>query len=172
MTDLKKCLMAVATLVLLSACGSDHDHESHESHEGHLTVTEAWSPPAPSTVNVAAGYFVAANLSNHALTIVEATSPAYADVALHRSFIEDGLVHMGAVSEIPIEAGDKVEFSPGGLHLMLKRPDRRYSVGEQFPVSLHFSNGENVTFNMQVKHREEGASEATGLEMDHSHHGH
>ncbi|MDQ2078043.1 copper chaperone PCu(A)C [Marinimicrobium sp. ABcell2] len=169
MTDLKRYLLAGVVIASLSACGSGTDEVAGA---GYLTITDAWSPLAPSTVNVAAGYFVASNLSSDSVTIVEATSPAYSEVALHRSFIEDGLVHMGGVNQISVEAGDKVEFSPGGLHLMLKRPDRRYSVGDQFPVSLHFSNGENVTFNMQVKRREQAANEATGLEMDHSHHGH
>lgn len=41
-------------------------------------------------------------------------------------------------------------FAPGGPHLMLIGLQRALEVGEQFPVTLHFDDGDSIALDVTV----------------------
>jgi periplasmic copper chaperone A len=73
--------------------------------------------------------------------LVGVASPVAPDVMLHRSFEEGGMMKMEHVLAVPIDAGQRVEMKPGGMHIMLVNLKRPLKKGDQLPLSLRFERG-------------------------------
>jgi copper(I)-binding protein len=145
--------------------------EAHHAKKGSsvLQISQAWSPPAPPTVDVHAGYFTIVNHSKKARVILAASSSQYEQITVHRTTLTDGVASMQSVASLPIAAGEQVRFAPGGLHLMMLRATGKRHEGDQFPITLHFQSGETLTFAMTVT-RAERAGHVSKPAMDHSMH--
>jgi len=52
---------------------------------------------------------------------------------------------------VPLAAGAKVEFKPGGLHVMLIGLKQDLKVGDQFELTLHFKNHADIVLKVIVK---------------------
>lgn len=74
-------------------------------------------------------------------TIVGVRSPAFADVSLHETRIVDGVSRMRALPELRLAAHGTAELKPGGLHLMLMRPDKPLRPGDKVPVEFVLKEG-------------------------------
>jgi len=115
-----------------------------------LTVSDAWMrvivPSRP-----AAGYFTVTNGSDAAIDLTAAASPGCASLMLHRSMEENGIGKMMMVAKVPVPAKGRVAFEPGGYHLMCMSPSAQMTPGAMIPVTLTFSNGENLTAEFAVK---------------------
>lgn len=71
-------------------------------------------------------------------TLLAVSSPE-ADASIHRSTTStDGLASMDHITELPIPAGETIEFAPGGLHVMLDEPDRDLEIGDEVQLVLTF----------------------------------
>ncbi len=100
-----------------------------------------------------AGYFDLVNDSNQRVTLVDASSPVFRTVELHRSSEKDGMSSMISVRRIEVIAGRTFHFSPDGYHLMLMGRRRSLRVGDKVPVTLQFSGDKTL----QVIFKIEGA---------------
>ena len=154
-------LAAVAAM----AC---EDHKTAMASSG-LHIQQAWSPTAPPTIGVHAGYFTVMNHADAPQVIIGASSPVYERVEMHRTTLANGVASMQAVDAITIAPGEQVAFAPGDLHLMLMDAANPRATGDQFPVTLQLQNGETLTFQMTVKPMHMGDHSATPM-ADHSMH--
>ncbi|MDT8438322.1 MAG: copper chaperone PCu(A)C [Wenzhouxiangellaceae bacterium] len=84
-----------------------------------------------------AAYFEIANHGDARVRVTGARSDAFGRVMIHRSVVEDGQARMrhqdGGVAIVP---GQRVAFAPGGLHLMLMRPQKALNVGDSVEIVL------------------------------------
>lgn len=84
-----------------------------------------------------AGYFEMRNRSRNSVQLTAARSPAFGEIMIHRTVVQDGSSKMehqhGGVMLAP---GDVVSFEPGGLHLMLMDAKQSLEVGDEVPVTL------------------------------------
>lgn len=96
----------------------------------------------------AAGYMVLENLSGQKITLLEAVSD-FGFTMLHTSEEKDGVVSMIHLDQIDIDKGDKVNFIPGGLHIMFVGIDRDLRVDSTKDILLKFRNSEK-TFTKTV----------------------
>jgi copper(I)-binding protein len=62
-----------------------------------------------------------------------------------------GVMSMQQQSAITIPANGKVEFGPGGLHVMLLNLRKDLRPGEKFQVNLNFQNKGNVKVEAEVR---------------------
>ncbi len=115
-----------------------------------IEITNAWTPPQPSSVSVHAGYFTLHNNSQDTLTLVGVSSPEFSAIEIHESQMIDGVFQMRRLSEISIEARTKIEFKPTGLHLMMRNMTSKKVLGDNFPVKLFFASGDSVEFVMSL----------------------
>jgi copper(I)-binding protein len=135
-----------------------------------LAVSNAWIRMAPPVLKTHGGYFTITNQGHHAKELVEASSPNYEAVELHVSRVENGVATMQRLESIEIPAGGKIEFKPGGMHLMLLSAKKPLAPGAMVPIQLGFRDGSELTVKaMVMKDAPEGASQMK--EMDHSEHG-
>ena len=119
-----------------------------------IEVTDAWINEAPPTVKVLAGYFSVSNLSNEAVDIVAARSPAFEKVEFHLTETRDGVASMQKLEAVTIPAQSDFSFIPGAYHLMLFNPDKAPKSGEVISLQLTFSNGVSIDVEAEVKRGE------------------
>lgn len=114
------------------------------------------------------GYVVLENHGDRAVALRSASSPAYADVMLHKSSTETGMGRMETVDMLSIPAHGKAALSPGGYHLMLMKATGAVKVGDKVRIDLRFADGSTLATDFEAK----PANTVDGGEMpgmDHHH---
>jgi len=141
--------------------------------ENMLVVENAWSPQSPPGVSVVAGYLSAINISKNSITVTGLSSPAYQTVEIHRSLIENGVASMVEVKSLLINPGERIEFSPGGLHLMLINRKQTNTPAKFLPIKLHLDSGGFISFVLDVvpKHMRPSVNSEAHDHSVHMHHG-
>lgn len=139
---------------------------------GALEVTDPWTRPAPAGA-VGVGYMAIANTGKAAVRLVAASTPAAKAVSLHRSSVVNGVARMSTVAGgIAIPAGGSAVLGPGGYHMMLEGLAKPLGLGERAPLTLKFSNGQQVQVELAVQ-LQAGGPGPTGMDamsgMDHRH---
>ena len=59
-------------------------------------------------------------------------------------------MRMRALGRVPLAAGGRVTFAPGGLHLMLMGLAAPLTEGTAFPLTLRFADGDSRTVEVAV----------------------
>lgn len=114
-----------------------------------ITAEQCWVRLLPSHLP-SAGYLVLHNQSDEAIEVLAATSPSYDDVMLHETIEEDGMAKMQMVEHLLVPAAGKLDFTPGGLHLMFEQPTGALSVGDTMPLTLLFSGEQKLEVSCKV----------------------
>jgi copper(I)-binding protein len=132
--------------------------------EPSVTAESAWVAWAPPTLKVHAAYLTLNNESASDKQVLGADSPDYERIELHRSVVKDSVSAMQPVESIIVPANGRVEFAPGGLHLMLVGPKRPQVPDGRVKIVLHLSGAEEIEVSAVVRRREDAGHSA------HSHH--
>ena len=128
-----------------------------------LEVRDAWlrePPPSPTTT---AGYVTLHNTGTAAITLTGARS-TLGRVELHETRVEDGVARMRPVSALTVPPGGRLEFKPGGLHLMLIEPKPAPKAGGRVPLWLQTREAGEIQAEFEVR--------AGGDGSGHAHHHH
>lgn len=115
-----------------------------------LEVSNAWVRVIPGGAP-AGGYFDLRNNGRTGVQLVGASSPAFGQVMLHQSVIEQGQNRMSHVAKLDVAPASAITFSPGGYHLMMLQPVGKLTMGEKIPVTLQFAGGNHVTAQFDVR---------------------
>jgi len=122
-----------------------------DSAPGGITVLAAWSRATGPGMSVGAGYMMIANLGAAPDRLLSVSSPIAERVEIHRTSIEDGTVRMRQVADgVTVPARGTVEFSPGGLHLILVQLKQSLRAGQSVPLTLVFERAGAFTASMSV----------------------
>jgi copper(I)-binding protein len=84
-----------------------------------LTVTDAWSRTTPPGATMGVVYFRLHNGSGKSDRLLKLRTSVAASASVHRTEIVEGMARMREVSVLHVAPGERVEFAPGGLHVML-----------------------------------------------------
>lgn len=111
--------------------------------------------------------------------LVQADSPVAKHVEVHEMVMDNNVMKMRQVPEVPLPGGKTVELKPGSYHIMLIDLHGQVKEGENVPLTLTFedADGKRNTVDLQapVRPLASGAN-AGGHGHDHSHgkpaHGH
>lgn len=98
-----------------------------------------------------AGYFVMDNKGNEDRRLVGAASVAFGAVHIHQTVETDGTASMRPVESVTVPKSGRIEFQPGGYHLMLMQRQKELEVGDQVPVTLEFEDGGSQSVVFTVK---------------------
>lgn len=131
--------LTLVTLIFLSACGKN---------EPHVEISNAWTRATQEEQDVGASYMTLT--ANKDLTLTEIESSATEDVEIHSMTMENGIMKMRMLDELPLKANEPVELSPGGFHLMLFDLEKPLKVGQNVSFTLHFKDkkGKELTLNI------------------------
>ncbi|MFZ5656708.1 MAG: copper chaperone PCu(A)C [Pseudomonadota bacterium] len=113
-------------------------------------VETGWVRMAPG-MPMGAAFAVVRNPCRVQAEIVSAGSPAFADVSLHETRIENGMSRMRAVPRVVLPAGGTVELKPGGLHVMLMQPRGQVRQGSRVRLEFVLADGRRVFADVPVR---------------------
>lgn len=119
---------------------------------GDLRIERPWSRVTPPGTPVGAGYMTILNTADEPDRLLAAGSPAAGRVQIHRSVKKDGtssMVHQEGGVVVPPDG--RIEFSPGGYHLMLMQLEAPLEQGERVPVILRFEQAGRVEVQFMVR---------------------
>jgi len=105
---------------------------------GDLTVTSAWARAMPPGAAIGAIYLRIENGSTKSDRLLKLKTPIATSAGVHRTDIEEGIARMREVAVLHVAAGEKVEFAPGGLHVMLMGLKKPLVAGKTFELELVF----------------------------------
>lgn len=105
---------------------------------GELSVTNAWSRSTPPAAKVGVVYFTLRNETKKSDRLLKISSPVAAKVEVHRTEVLDGIARMREVAVLHVDAGQTLEFQPGGLHVMLTGLRQPLVAGTKFDLELLF----------------------------------
>lgn len=118
---------------------------------GTLDVTDAWARPMPQGQNSAA-YFVIENGTGSDDTLLSASTDIAETAETHMSMMDtNGVMSMQMQEAVSVTAGQKVEFKPGGLHIMLFNLKEELTPGDTFSLTLNFKQAGSIVVDVQVK---------------------
>jgi copper(I)-binding protein len=72
-------------------------------------------------------------------------------VDMHESKMEGDVMQMHPVETVPLQAGAKTTFKPGGLHIMLIGVKKDLKIGEEIEIILHFKNSDDINISVLVR---------------------
>lgn len=134
--------ISVLGLVLLSGCAS---------RPNEIIIKDAWARPAKAGSNSAV-YFTLENPLHDSEALIKVDGEVAESVELHESTMDDqGTMMMRPLETVPINANSKVEFKPGGLHVMLFKLKRDLNAGDQFTLTFHFQAHPDLIQQILVK---------------------
>jgi copper(I)-binding protein len=135
---------------------------------GSVVVEKPWIRATPGGAKVAAGYMTIENTGGEADRLMGASMSRSGRVEVHETLTERGVAKMRERSGgIEIKPGEKVEFKPGGLHVMFMELNAPLKAGESVSGTLRFEKAGTVEVEYKVE-----AVGAKGRSSGGGHHGH
>lgn len=125
-----RCVCVMLFALALPASAADQ-------RAGALIITQPWSRATPPGAPTGVAYLGIAN-KGPADTLVRVESPVAREVQIHMSYTEDGMMRMRPVASLEIPEKGRVQFKPGGLHLMLVGLKQPLTEGDRVALTLVF----------------------------------
>jgi copper(I)-binding protein len=122
-------LLALPMALLLAASGA---------MAGELTVTSAWARATPPGISMGVVYFHLENGSTKSDRLLKLKTSVAASAGVHRTEIVDDVARMREVAVLHVAPGEKIEFAPGGYHVMLMGLKKPLVAGKTFELELVF----------------------------------
>lgn len=113
-----------------------------------VTVSDAWARATRPGQKVGAAYMALQSPADTALVKVE--SPAAGTVEIHTMTMNDGVMKMRMLEDLPLKANETVKLAPGGFHLMLFDLAKPLQAGETVQFTLHFKDSAGNTSSLQT----------------------
>jgi copper(I)-binding protein len=103
-----------------------------------LTVTNAWSRSTPPVAKVGVVYFTLTNDTGKSDRLLKLSASVAEKVEVHRTEVQDGIARMREVVVLHVDAGQTLEFKPGGMHVMLMGLRKPLVAGTAYELDLLF----------------------------------
>ena len=137
-------ILIFAGTLLLSACGA-------AGKEGiDIEAHDYWARTALKDGNSAA-YMLLHNHTANDNAVVGVSSDVATATEIHLSQITaDGTMEMIKQESVVLPADGEVEFKPGSYHVMLIGLKQDLKAGDEFTLTLHFKNHDDITLTVPV----------------------
>lgn len=127
MMKLIKSIISLLVLAfLLSACEVNN----------RVAVIDSWARASVPGQSVGAAYMTLISADDS--TFVRAETPIASSVEIHSMTMDNGVMKMRMLPELPLKAGKEEKLAPGGFHLMLFDLKKQLKAGEQLELKLTF----------------------------------
>lgn len=122
-----------------------------QAEECRPRIEAAWVREAPPGVPSLAGYLRLHNACGKAIQVVDVESLDFGRPMIHRTENAGGISRMRPAGELVVEPGHELRFEPGGLHLMLMQPARRFVAGNVVRFRLVLADGRRLYVEAPVR---------------------
>lgn len=124
---------------------------AHEFKAGPLKIGHPWSRATPAGAKVGGGYLSIENTGTTADRLVSVSVPFAARSEIHEMAVKDGIMTMRPMDTgVELPAGTKVEFKPGGYHIMFMELKQQLKQGEMMKGTLTFEKAGTVDVEFKV----------------------
>ena len=89
--------------------------------------------------------------AKEAMALVGVSSPVAGVAEVHEMKMEGDVMKMRAIPILDLPAGKKVDFKPGGYHVMLMDLKAPLALGSTVPVTLTFKDAKGVQSKLALK---------------------
>jgi len=129
-----------------------------------IRIDDPWTRATAPGQKVAGGYMRLTATAD--MTLVGGSSPVSSHFELHTMRMDNGVMVMREVENIPLPKGKTVELKPGGLHIMFIGLKQPIKPGDKVPVALRVrgSDGKEHALNTELEARAPG-----GMPHRHAH---
>lgn len=103
-----------------------------------VKLSDAWVRASNPGQSVGAAYVTLSSAQD--VTLVYAETERAGTVEMHSMTMQNGVMKMRSIEELPVPAGKPVKLAPGGLHLMLFELPTPFKAGEQVKFRLCFKD--------------------------------
>lgn len=156
------CLIVVTTTVWFISSANAHDYDHDNFHVDH-----PWARPTFALATTGAVYLTLANTGGISDTITGASVPESIarEAQLHDVIMDGDIMRMRHLEQgIEVQPESKVEFAPSGKHVMLLGLTGPLKLGQEFSLTLHFADADDLSVVVYVEQPEKSKA--------HSHHQH
>ncbi|KUJ82751.1 copper chaperone PCu(A)C [Microbulbifer flavimaris] len=160
----------IAALLQLAAAGAvageEHVHGATADSASRMLQIHGYARETLPGLSTSAAYLKLSNPTTveRQLISVALASEDSARASLHTTEERDGISRMRPLEKLAIPAGQTVQMSPGGLHVMLEGVQLR--AGAEVSLLVHFANGETREVTLPIR-----SLQAEGQHHHHHHHG-
>ncbi|MBU6165178.1 MAG: copper chaperone PCu(A)C [Alphaproteobacteria bacterium] len=139
-------------LVLAAALVSPGAAAAHEYRLGALRITHPVLRVASPVSKTGAGYLAISNSGRVDDRLIAVTTAAANRSDLHGTIAHGAVMQMRAqAGGVPVPAGGRVAFAPGGLHVMFIGLKGDMPAGRMIPVQLLFEKAGRITVQFKVE---------------------
>ena len=136
----------MAALIFASGAGTPAIAGSDD-----VVVEDAWARASIGVNRPGAAYMTIRNTGDEAVTLTGLRTDLAMMPDIHQTSTNaEGVSSMARAGEIEIAPGATVSLEPGGLHAMLMRLQRPMAEGENFSMTLDFSDGGEITVEVPI----------------------
>jgi len=114
-----------------------------------VSVKDAWARVTPPGVEVGVAYLTLE--AKQTLQLTKARSNVSQSVEFHNMTMNNGVMQMRQLPNLPLPAGKPVKLEPGGLHLMLIDLKKPLKSGDKVQLELQFSQGKRVVETLKLE---------------------
>jgi len=112
-----------------------------------LSVSNAWVRKPPPGMAMSAAYFdVRWSGDSDSVKLIAVKSSVFDRVEIHTTSVQAGVARMRKLDEVILVKDRTTHFAPGGMHLMLKDPDKSLDENSLIDLTLIFVGHEPLTF--------------------------
>jgi len=137
-----------------------------DSSEPAIQLNDPWLREAPPGATAMAGYLVIHNHGDADVSLNDAHSNDFDRIEFHQSVEENGVYKMIPHTNLNIPANGELALQPGSYHLMMIKPTRTLTAGDEVTMTLKFGSDNEMTLVMPVNKAMHSGGE------DHSQHHH
>lgn len=125
---------------------------AHDYTVGPLKIGHPWARATPPVAKVGGGYLSIENTGPMQDRLTGGSTEAAARIEIHESSLTDGIMRMREKADgVVLPPGQKVEFKPSGLHLMLVDLKAPLKQGDTVKAMLMFERAGSVAIELQVQ---------------------
>lgn len=129
-----------------------------------LVAMDAWSRPTASAAMAGVVYLKITD-TGAPTALIAVSTPVAAHAEMHHSTEQNGMMMMLPVKSLPITAASPITFSPDAYHIMLTGLHQALTVGQSFPLTLTFADGQTITTTVTVHPMQSDAAPAANDSM-------
>jgi periplasmic copper chaperone A len=145
-------LALIGAPLTLAACGETPAHApAAKAGIPGMKISNARMVLAPVSGNPAAIYFDLAYEGDQGVALNRAEVKGAKSAMFHDYGEYDFKVQMMEMLPVPLKKGDKLEFKPGGKHLMAMEPDASLKPGGTTEATIIVSGGKKQTFPVEIR---------------------
>ncbi len=130
-----------------------------------IEYSDGWVRLVPPVSSVTAAYLALTNHSHSSDTLVGVSSEQADKVELHTMDMSNGMMKMQQVQQVSLPMHQRVELSPGGLHIMMMGLKKPLTLDDHVTLRLEFAESDPMTVTLPVR---QDAGEQEERAMDHS----